>query len=429
MHNPGSGHPFPSLGKAAKRGLDLFCCAMAFPVFGPVCLYIAWRIRSEDGGGVFFFQKRVGQGGRPFLCAKFRTMNQGRVTRIGEWLRSTGLDELAQVINIFRGEMSAVGPRPLTQEDIETMGCPFHCEFCYKDAFFEGGKTFYTQKVDEALAEINRLPGRHLYFLDDHLLGHRRFASDLFNGMKGMDRVFQGAATVDSILEGDLIEEAMAAGLRSIFIGFESLDPANLKQSSKRQNLGRNYERAIQRLHDLGVMINGSFVFGLDGDDKNVFERTVNWAVDMGITTSTFHIATPYPGTAFYKKMQRAGRLTTDNWDLYDTRHVTFKPALLKPEELKEGYDWAYKEFYKWRFVVKSSLFHGSLKHQLKHFFYTAGWKKFEPLWNMIIQLKKLKLMTPLLEGVLSKVSRQKGLEEIQESRVGAPLDLRIPES
>ena len=122
MHNPGSGHPFPSLGKAAKRGLDLFCCAMAFPVFGPVCLYIAWRIRSEDGGDVFFFQKRVGQGGRPFLCAKFRTMNQGRVTRIGEWLRSTGLDELAQVINIFRGEMSAVGPRPLTQEDIETMG-------------------------------------------------------------------------------------------------------------------------------------------------------------------------------------------------------------------------------------------------------------------------------------------------------------------
>lgn len=312
---------------------------------------------------------------------------------------------------------------------VVTRGCPFHCEFCYKDAFFEGGKTFYTQKVDEALDEINRLPGRHLYFLDDHLLGHRRFASDLFNGMKGMGRVFQGAATVDSILEGDLIEEAVAAGLRSIFIGFESLDPANLKQSSKRQNLGRNYERVIQRLHDLGVMINGSFVFGLDGDDKNVFERTVNWAVDMGITTSTFHIATPYPGTAFYKKMQMAGRLTTDNWDLYDTRHVTFKPALLKPEELKEGYDWAYKEFYKWRFVVKSSLFHGSLKHQLKHFFYTAGWKKFEPLWNMIIQLKKLKLMTPLLEGVLSKVSRQKGLEEIQEPRVDAPLDLRIPES
>ena len=89
---------------------------------------------------------------------------------------------------------------------VVTRGCPYHCEFCYKDAFFKGGKSFYTQLVDEALAEIDRLPGRHLYFLDDHLLGHRSFASELFSGMSGMGRVFQGAATVDSILHGDLIE-------------------------------------------------------------------------------------------------------------------------------------------------------------------------------------------------------------------------------
>ena len=66
-----------------------------------------------------------------------------------------------------------------------------------------------------------RLPGRHLYFLDDHLLGDRRFAGALFDGMKGMRRLFQGAATVDSILRGDLIERAAKAGLRSIFVGFE----------------------------------------------------------------------------------------------------------------------------------------------------------------------------------------------------------------
>jgi radical SAM superfamily enzyme YgiQ (UPF0313 family) len=54
---------------------------------------------------------------------------------------------------------------------VVTRGCPQHCDFCYKDAFFEGGRGFYTQRIDEALAEIDRLPGRHLYFLDDHLLG------------------------------------------------------------------------------------------------------------------------------------------------------------------------------------------------------------------------------------------------------------------
>ena len=73
---------------------------------------------------------------------------------------------------------------------VVTRGCPFHCDFCYKDAFFEGGKTFYTQTVDDALSEIARLPGRHLYFLDDHLLGNRAFARDLFAGMRGMNRIF-----------------------------------------------------------------------------------------------------------------------------------------------------------------------------------------------------------------------------------------------
>ena len=103
---------------------------------------------------------------------------------------------------------------------VVSRGCPHHCDFCYKDAFYGDGKSFYTQKVDDALAEIERLPGRHLYFLDDHLLGNPRFASELFEGMRGMGRVFQSAATVASVLNGNLIEKAAEAGLRSLFLGF-----------------------------------------------------------------------------------------------------------------------------------------------------------------------------------------------------------------
>jgi radical SAM superfamily enzyme YgiQ (UPF0313 family) len=291
---------------------------------------------------------------------------------------------------------------------VVSRGCPHHCSFCYKDAFYQGGKSFYVQQVDDALAEIGRLPGRHLYFLDDHLLGPSRFAKNLFSGMRGMARVFQGAATVNSILDGDLIEHAAEAGLRSLFVGFESLSSVNLLQSNKRQNLGRDYDQAIDRLHGLGIMINGSFVFGLDGDEPDVFSRTVDWAVKKGITTATFHIATPYPGTAFYQQMQDSGRITTRNWDLFDTRHVTFTPMRMSAQQLKNGYEYSYKRFYEWNNIAKASLFHGSFKHQLKHFFYTSGWKKFEPLWNIVIQMRKLDLMTPLLEGVLSKVTEQR---------------------
>jgi len=287
---------------------------------------------------------------------------------------------------------------------VVTRGCPHHCNFCYKDAFFQGGKGFYTQEVDDALAEIDRLPGKHLYFLDDHLLGNQKFAEGLFEGMKGMNRVFQGASTVDAILRGNLIEKAAEAGMRSVFVGFETLSDKNLHSSNKKQNLGKDYTKAIQRLHNLGIMINGSFVFGMDEDDKDVFKRTVDWGVKMGITTSTYHIMTPYPGTKLFEEMEKSGRILTHNWDLYDTRNVIYKTNKLTAKELKEGYDWAYKEFYSWENIARASLAHEVLRHKIKHFAYAGGWKKFEPLWNFIIKTKHLNQMLPVLEAVLAKV-------------------------
>jgi hypothetical protein len=106
--------------------------------------------------------------------------------------------------------------------------------------------------------------------------------------------------------------------------------------------------------------------------------------------------------------MQEQGRLTTQNWDLYDTRHVVYRPARLKPEALKAGYDWAYREFYRWSSIAQASLHHGTLKHQLKHFFYASGWKKFEPLWDILIRARQLAHVTPMLEAVLSGVTGSK---------------------
>jgi radical SAM superfamily enzyme YgiQ (UPF0313 family) len=151
------------------------------------------------------------------------------------------------------------------------------------------------------------------------------------------------------------------------------------------------------RLHDLGIMINGSFVFGMDDDDEDVFERTVEWAIEAGITTATFHIQTPYPGTRLYADMERQGRIVTRNWDLYDTRHVVYRPARIAPDALEAGYNRAYRDFYRWSSIARAAWSHESLKHQLK---------KFEFAWNLVIRTRQLRLMTPMLEGVLSRVSR-----------------------
>ena len=112
----------------------------------------------------------------------------------------------------------------------------------------------------------------------------------------------------------------------------------------------------------------------------------------------------------------RDGRMLTRDWNLYDTRHVVYQPARLRPEDLKTGYDWAYREFYRWASITRASLHHGTLKHQAKHFFYASGWKKFEPVWDLLIRARQLNRTTPLLESVLSRVSSKKTTQSKQKS-------------
>ena len=282
------------------------------------------------------------------------------------------------------------------------------CDFCYKEAFFEGGRSFYTQTVDAALAEIDRLPGRHLYFLDDHLFGAPPFCRGASStACAGWDGSGRPPATVNAVLAPGLLERAVAAGLRSLFVGFETLNPANLVEQHKDQNLHRDYGEAIRRLHGLGVMINGSFVFGMDDDDASVFERTVEWAIAQGIETATFHILTPYPATALYGRMAAQGRITVHDWDRYDTRHAVFRPARMSAEELEQGYWRAYRHFYRWGSIVRGASAHGNVTAGLRHLAYAAGWKKFEPWWDVVIRARRAGMMLPVLETILSEFGKR----------------------
>jgi radical SAM superfamily enzyme YgiQ (UPF0313 family) len=300
---------------------------------------------------------------------------------------------------------------------VVSRGCPHHCDFCYKDAFYQGGKSFYTQAVDEALAEIERLPGRHLFFLDDHLFGNAQFAAALFDGMRGMNRVWQAAGTVHAILQPGLLEKAVDSGLRSLFVGFETLNTANLREQHKYHNLNRDYTAAIRRLHEFGVMINGSFVYGMDGDDATVGDRTVEWAVQQGIETATFHILTPYPGTALYDRMAAQGRLLHHHWPDYDTRHVVFQPAQIEAAELEALYWRSYQQFYRWSAIFQGAWQKPTWEHRARHLAYAGGWKKFEPLWDMIIRAEQVAKISPMLERILS------GLPEMR-----SPLPRRQPQ-
>jgi radical SAM superfamily enzyme YgiQ (UPF0313 family) len=300
---------------------------------------------------------------------------------------------------------------------VVSRGCPHHCDFCYKDAFFEGGRSFYTQAVDDALAEIDRLPGRHLYFLDDHLLGNRRFALELFEGMRGMGRVFQAASTVDAVLAPDLLEAAAGAGLRSLFVGFESVNAANLAPQRKRQNIGRDYGAVARRIHDAGVMVNASFVFGMDEDGPDVFGRTVDWAVAQGIETATFHIMTPYPGTGLYRRIEAEGRIVHRDWERYDTRHVVYEPRGMTAEQLEDGYWRAYRDFYRWGALWRGAATHERTGDRLRHLTYAGAWKKFERVWDALIRTRQVLYALPLLEAALASFGARRPARSRAEPR------------
>lgn len=112
----------------AKRAIDIVGAAAGLLLFGPVMLYLAYRIRREMGPPATFTQTRAGRGGRPFKLYKFRSMtnergadgellpDEARLTPFGRKLRSSSLDELPQFWNVLRGDMSLVGPRPLLMQ-------------------------------------------------------------------------------------------------------------------------------------------------------------------------------------------------------------------------------------------------------------------------------------------------------------------------
>ena len=170
------------------------------------------------------------------------------------------------------------------------------------------------------------------------------------------------------------------------------------------QNLNRDYTAAIRRLHDLGVMVNGSFVFGMDEDDETVFGAHGGLGGRRRASRPPPSTSSrPIPARRCTTRMAAAGRILHDDWDLYDTRHVVFQPARLSPAALEAGYWRAYRDFYS--LVEHCPAARGRsrrLAGELRHVAYAVGWKKLEPLWDWVIRARRVGGMRPVLESVLN---------------------------
>jgi radical SAM superfamily enzyme YgiQ (UPF0313 family) len=290
-------------------------------------------------------------------------------------------------------------------------GCLYSCDFCYKESFW--GSDYYEYRpLAEVRKELHTFQHRFVFFLDDNLMGNRREARKLFGLLREYNFIWQAAASIDTAYTPGFLEEAYQAGCRSLFVGFESISRTNMEHANKPQNQKYDYADAIRRFHNAGIMINGSFVFGFDEDDPDVFPRTVEFAIRNKIETATFHILTPFPGTRLFARLEEQGRILHRDWRAYDTRHVVFQPRLMTPSQLEEGYWWSYAEFYSYASILRRSL---GLPNPLKRLVYNVGWKKMDALWDFAIDHSLIPHILPLFEFALARGTSPGGSRQRNE--------------
>jgi len=282
---------------------------------------------------------------------------------------------------------------------VASRGCLYNCDFCYKKSFW-GEKYYKFRPLEDIKKELDTFKQRFVFFLDDNLMGNRIEARKIFRLLKEYNFIWQAAASIDVAYSAGFLEEAYDCGCRSLFVGFESISKDNMKHSNKVQNQKYEYVDAIKRFHDAGIMLNGSFVYGLDHDGADVFERTLDFAIKNKIETATFHIFTPFPGTKLFEKLQQEGRILHYKWEEYDTRHAVFQPALMSPETLEEGYWRSYEEFYSYNSIFSRAM---GLTNPVKRILYNIAWKKLDGLWNFIIKNNLLRYILPVFESVLAR--------------------------
>ena len=225
-----------------------------------------------------------------------------------------------------------------------TRGCPFSCDFCSVTNFF--GHTYRCRKVGEVLEEISHIKDRIVAFVDDNIVGTPRRAKEFFKSLVPLKIRWFSQGSITMAEDEELLGLAKESGCIGMFMGFESLSQENLKAVGKKINLAERFERAIQKIHSFGIAIEGAFIYGLDEDDPSIFERTVAFARRMKLEAVQFGILTPLPGTGLFRKLQGEGRIFDRNWAHYDISRVVFKPKRMTAQELQDGYNWSYRNFY-----------------------------------------------------------------------------------
>jgi len=230
-------------------------------------------------------------------------------------------------------------------------GCPNQCSFCIVPPMHE--RRYVQRRLDRIVAEIDSMPAGQLAILDANPMENDAYAANLFPALASTGRTWFASTSYKCAADKRWVKAARASGCRGLVIGFESLDPVVLANAGKTFNDVRGYGEMCQMLHDEGIVILGCFVFGFDGEDASVFERTVEFVDQHHLDVVLYSVYTPFPGTGAWARLSSQGRILTTDWSRYDGRHVVFQPVGMTVEELQNGFYFAWKHTYGLRSIFK----------------------------------------------------------------------------
>lgn len=245
-----------------------------------------------------------------------------------------------------------------------TRGCPYKCEFCTVTAFFGG--TYRPRPVDTVLHEVESLqrsPG-YIFFVDDNLVAQRSHTDRLLEGLKKYRLRWVCQAPITIAKDEALLRSMYEAGCHGIFIGFESLNAKNIEVMGKKQNTVSFYAEAIKRIHDQGIGVYGSFVFGYDHDTPAVFDQYLEFANRNTLDGAFMPVLTPFPGTRIHKRLKEEGRVFTEDWRKYDMATVVYQPRGMSVDELQEGFWKVNKGFYSLSSTFRRLFWPSSIKRR-----------------------------------------------------------------
>jgi radical SAM superfamily enzyme YgiQ (UPF0313 family) len=255
---------------------------------------------------------------------------------------------------LLRGRESLLDPRryynfvPIQV----SRGCPHDCEFCLVSSIY--GKKPRVKTMEQVRAEIlsikHNLPNRLILFADDNLFIDRRFSRDLLRELAELKVRWIGQSDIAIGEDDELLELIYRAGCLFLLIGFESLDPGNLaamnRNTWKLRQL-RSYEKNLQAIQEHGIMVFGSFIFGLDNDDAGVFARVVDF-MNRNHITGQLTVATPLPGSRMYERLKKQGRFLYQEpfWERCTFLDVIFDLQSMTKEQAEDGFVWAYRQVF-----------------------------------------------------------------------------------